>query len=94
MKDTNDNLPYNPDITKEDLNALGDTSGNLKTGKGQDKELLNRNDNVDFTGKNLDVPGRTLPEDQNGSTMKDEENQLYSQGGPGNDHLEQSNDLR
>lgn len=94
MKNSKDKLPYDPNITKEDVNALGDKTGNLHKGKGQDQELLNRENQVDFTGKDLDVPGRTLPKNRNASEFKDEENQLYSQGGPGNDHLEQSNDKR
>ncbi|UZO80089.1 hypothetical protein NBT05_14175 [Aquimarina sp. ERC-38] len=94
MKNSEDKLPYNPEITKEDINALGDRTGNLHNDQGQDQELLNRNEPVDFEGKELDVPGRTTPENRNTLNLKDEENQLYSQGGPGNDHLEQSSDRR
>ena len=81
-------LKYNPDITNEDKNTLGDEAGNLKTGKGQDAELQNRERPVDFAGSELDIPGRTLPKDRVKKNLKDEENQLYSQGGPGNENLE------
>ncbi|MHA7056166.1 hypothetical protein ACWGOQ_0003030 [Aquimarina sp. M1] len=83
---------YNPEITEQDKKVLGDKAGNLHTGKGQDHELRNRERSVDFTGKELDVPGRTLPKDKTGQKLKDEENQLYSQGGTGNENLEKSQD--
>ncbi|WP_047546426.1 hypothetical protein [Psychroserpens sp. Hel_I_66] len=94
MKKTNDNkkekLDYNPEITKEDKKALGDKAGNLKTDLTDDELLKNREKPVDFTGKDLDVPGRDLPKNRTKLNLKDEENQLYSQGGESNEDLEQT----
>lgn len=88
-KDTKD-LDYNPEITKEDLKKLGDKQGHLKTETSDDDLLKNRNKPVDFTGKDLDVPGRKLPKDSIHKKLKDEENQLYSQGSESNENLEQT----
>lgn len=81
---------YYPNITKDDLTALGDKDGNLKTELSDDTILKNRTRDVDFTGKNLDIPGRTLQSQQTNKTLKDEENQLYSQGSDSNEDLEQT----
>ena len=90
MKNSKEKLPYNPEITKEDQKILGDVAGNVHTGTGEDTNLQNRTNPIDFEGKDLDVPGRELPKDRevDPTALKDEENQLYSQGGPGNHHLE------
>ncbi len=83
---------YNPEITKEDKQALGDKAGNLKTDMSDDELLKNREKDVDFTGKDLDVPGRELPSDKTKKTLKDEENSLYGQGGSGNEDLERTSE--
>ncbi len=83
---------YNPDITEDDLQALGGKEQNLRADNSEDESLKNREGEVDFVGKDLDVPGRTLPEDRDGKSLKDEENQLYSQGGEDNENLEQGSD--
>ena len=88
--DKKEKLDYNPEITKEDKSVLGNKAGNLKTELSEDDILKNRERPVDFTGKNLDVPGRTLPKNRSNSELKDEENQLYSQGGESNESLEQT----
>ncbi len=75
-------------ITDQDLKILGNKQENLRRDGGADEILKNRNKPVDFTGSDLDVPGRKLPNDRNLGISKDEENQLYSQGGDGNGHLE------
>lgn len=77
-KDRKEKL-YNPNITKEDKKALGDNTGNLHSDGGDDDQLKERKRPVDFEGKDLDVPGRTLPEDRDKKELKDEENQLYSE---------------
>jgi hypothetical protein len=69
----------NPKITKENQNNLGDKKRNLRSDGGDDEQLKNRKRPVDFEGKDLDVPGRTLPEDRSNQKLKDEENQLYSE---------------
>lgn len=88
--DKQEKLDYNPEITKEDKKVLGDKAGNLKTEMSEDDILKNRERAVDFTGKDLDIPGRTLPNNRPNSKLKDEENQLYSQGGESNESLEQT----
>ena len=83
---------YNSDITKEDVNALGEKVKNTRTDAGDDQMLRERNQEIDFTGSELDVPGRNLPKNKTHKTLKDEENQLYSQGGSGNEDLERNTD--
>jgi hypothetical protein len=80
----------NPKITKENQYNLGDKKRNLRSDGGDDEQLKNREKPVDFVGKDLDVPGRTLPKNRTKKKLKDEENQLYSQGGPGNEDLEEN----
>lgn len=82
-----DKKEYNSDITKDDLQALGDKAGNLRNDNGDD-ELLKNKVNSDFSGKDLDIPGRKLPKDSTKKTFKDEENQLYSLGSDNNENLE------
>lgn len=86
-----ENKKYNSDVTQEDLNALGAKKEHLRSDQGADQPLKDRERDVDFAGKDLDVPGRDLPSQKTKKTLKDEENQLYGQGGPGNDGLEQNN---
>ncbi len=87
MKNENSKADYNSDVTEEDLSALGEKTKNTRTDGGDDLQLINRNNDVDFAGKDLDVPGHSLPKNQ--INLKDEENQLYSQGGSENENLEQ-----
>ncbi|SHK18874.1 hypothetical protein SAMN04488007_2308 [Maribacter aquivivus] len=90
MKNENSKADYNSDVTEEDLSALGEKTKNTRTDGGDDLQLINRNNDVDFAGKDLDVPGRSMPKNQ--INLKDEENQLYSQGGSENENLEQDTD--
>ena len=83
---------YNSDITKEDLNALSEKTQNTRTDQGDDQKLNERERDVDFAGSDLDVPGRNLPKNRTHKTIKDEENQLYGQGGSGNEDLERNRD--
>lgn len=92
MKSENKAETYNPDITSEDLQALGEKVKNIRTDNGDDSQLNSRDYKVDFAGKDLDVPGRSLPQNKKVNTLKDEENQLYSLGGAENDNLEHNND--
>ena len=91
MSDKKENN-YNPNITEEDKQALGLKKENLRSDSGDDQPLKDRERDVDFAGKDLDVPGRDLPNQRTKKEFKDEENQLYGQGGPGNDNLEQNED--
>ncbi len=87
-KSKEDNTTYNPEITSDNKDALGERIVEQKKNlQGDDAQLLNRAKKVDFTGKDLDVPGRDVPSIKKG-TLKDEENELYSQGSGHNDHLE------
>lgn len=83
------NKKYNENITDEDKKAIGDKSGNLRNDSGDDQLLKNRKRPVDFEGKDLDIPGRKLPNDKTRKRLKDEENQLYSLGGENHKDLEQ-----
>ena len=80
---------YNSNITKEDLNTLGDKKGNLRNDSGDDRLLKFREKKVDFTAEELDVPNRNLPNYKTKKTLKDEENQVYSQSSEQNENLEQ-----
>jgi len=90
MKKEKTEHKYNSDITKEDLEILGEKARNIHRDSGDDKILGEREKDVDFAGKDLDVPGRNLPSSESGKTLKDEENQLYSQGGTDNEDLERN----
>ncbi|TDT45247.1 hypothetical protein CLV90_2332 [Maribacter spongiicola] len=90
MESENKKAEYNSDITEQDLSALGEKTKNTRTDGGDDDQLNERENDVDFAGKDLDVPGRNLP--KNKMNLKDEENQLYSQGGGENENLEQDTD--
>ena len=90
MESENEKAEYNSDVTEQDLSALGEKTKNTRTDGGDDVQLIERENDVDFAGKDLDVPGRNLPKNQ--IDLKDEENQLYSQGGAENENLEQDTD--
>ncbi len=83
-----DKTNYNSEITKEDLRTLGDKEGNLKNDLNEDEYLKERKKKVDFTGKDLDIPGRSLPKNKTKKVLKDEENQMYSLGSDDNENLE------
>lgn len=89
MKNKKKQADQDATITKEDLLAIGNKVQNLRSDDGEDAALVDRAEKVDFEGKDLDVPGRTLPGDKKTKLLKDEENQLYSLGGEDNENLEQ-----
>lgn len=93
MKNKKKQAANDADITKEDLLAIGNKEQNLRSDGGDDVALVDRTREVDFEGKDLDVPGRTLPGNKKKKSLKDEENQLYSQGGEDNENLEQDSNL-
>nr|WP_298993078.1 hypothetical protein [uncultured Polaribacter sp.] len=80
---------YNSNITKDDKQALREKKENIRFDAADDVILQERKTPVDFTGKDLDVPGRDLPSKTNKKNYKDEENQLYSLGSEENENLEQ-----
>jgi hypothetical protein len=73
-------------LTKEDKEALGPKD--LSLDGGDDEQLLDRVDPVDFDGTGLDIPGRNLDDDQEDRGNEDEENNHYSLGSDDNDQLE------
>lgn|SRR5690606_32641956 len=73
-------------LTKEDKQALGPKD--LSLDGGDDEQLLDRVDPVDFDGTELDIPGRNLDDDQEDRGAEDEENNHYSLGSDDNDQLE------
>ena len=83
-----DKTNYNSGITKEDLKTLGDKEGNLRNDLNEDEYLKERKKKVNFTGKDLDIPGRSLPKNKTKKVLKDEENEMYSLGSDDNENLE------
>ena len=63
---------------------MGEKIVHKRTDNGDDAMLKERQKDVDFSVSDLDVPGRNLPKDKTPKKLKDEENQLYSQGTDGN----------
>lgn len=91
LKKKKEKLPYNPNITEEDKENIGDVAQNLRNDSGDDLQLKNRKKKIDFAGKNLDVPGtlENKKKRKKAGKLKDEENELYSQGSEDNENLEQ-----
>ena len=82
-------LPYNPEITKEDKKMLRNDNKHIHQDGGNDTQLTDRERPVDFEGKDLDIPGRTKAQKNNGiNGLNDEENKLHSQGGDRKINLE------
>ncbi|WP_323027128.1 hypothetical protein [Gelidibacter japonicus] len=92
MEKNKNNIKNSSNVSDQDKDLLGERPKNLRTDGGDDIQLNknHRSHPVDFEGKDLDIPGRSLPEDRSKKELKDEENQLYSQGGPDNDKLEEN----
>lgn len=94
-KDTNkkkdEKLPYNPNVTEHDKDIL--SQKNIHGDGGDDQQLRDREQEVDFAGEDLDVPGRNKAKKSNNNGFGDEENQLFSQGGEENENLEQDKPL-
>lgn len=76
------------EVTEEDLEALGPEE--LSMDMGADEELKHRSRPVDFTGKDLDVPGSELDDAAESTGSEDEENNSYSIGGDGHNDLEEA----
>lgn len=78
---------YNSNITEEERKMLDQE--NVHKDGGVDEQLRDRTKEIDFSGRNLDVPGRETAKKGNGTGLNDEENKVHSQGGPGNENLEE-----
>ncbi|GAA4232625.1 hypothetical protein GCM10022291_07810 [Postechiella marina] len=85
-KENNKKQDYKSDITKDDLQAIGKKG--LRADSEADRLLLNRKEKVDFTGKDLDLPGITHKTKNISKIIADEENTLYGQGGESKENLE------
>lgn len=73
-------LPYDPNINKDDMQALQEKG--LSMDQGQDKPLSERNRPVDFTAKDLDIPGRNERDTTHeGTGIPDEENYQFNERG-------------
>ncbi|HEY5826557.1 MAG TPA: hypothetical protein VIT44_19435 [Cyclobacteriaceae bacterium] len=95
LKKLNDDLEENlivgkSELTKDDLLALGPIDQSLD--EGDDELLRARNSKVDFSGKDLDVPGSELDDESESIGSEDEENNSYSIGGDNHDNLEERQD--
>lgn len=75
------------DVTEEDLEALGPED--LSLDMGDDEQLKHRTRPVDFSGKDLDIPGSELDDDKEEIGSEDEENNGYSLGGDNHEDLEE-----
>ncbi|TDN85915.1 hypothetical protein DET49_11677 [Salegentibacter sp. 24] len=69
---------YNSDITKEDKEALNQKGRSMN--KGQDKDL-DRENPVDFTAENLDIPGSNQTSKDDKEKLVDEENYRFNRKG-------------
>ncbi|MGO3181946.1 MAG: hypothetical protein ACTIJ9_03855 [Aequorivita sp.] len=87
-KKKEEKLDYNPNITEHDKDILAQK--NVHGDGGDDQQLRDRKTEIDFEGNELDVPGRTQAKKSN-TGYRDEENQLFSQGGDDKDNLEEDN---
>ncbi len=90
-KTKDEKLLYNPNVTERDKDIL--SQKNIHGDGGDDQQLRDRTEKVDFEGKDLDVPGRKQAKKSNGNGLRDEENKLFSQGGEENESLEQDKPL-
>lgn len=91
IENKDEKLPYNPNVTEHDRDIL--SQKNIHGDGGDDQQLKDRNEKVDFAGKDLDVPGREQAKKNKGNGLRDEENKLFSQGSEDNENLEQDKPL-
>jgi len=88
--ETND-LPYDPNITKDDLQALDERS--INRSPSEERFLAERDRPVDLTAEDLDIPGTDLADTTHeGTDIPDEENFQYDERGVENTGLDE-NDL-
>lgn len=91
IENKDEKLPYNPNVTEHDRDIL--SQKNIHGDGGDDQQLKDREEKVDFAGKDLDVPGREQAKKNKGNGLRDEENKLFSQGSEDNENLEQDKPL-
>jgi hypothetical protein len=76
-------LAKEAEVTSEDMEALGPKD--LSMDMQDDERLKQRTKKVDFEGKDLDIPGRGMDDDQEDIGSEDEENNHYSLGSDDNE---------
>jgi len=76
------------DLTPEDLEALGPKDLSMDMGDDE-QQLKHRVTPVDFSGKDLDIPGSELDDASEAIGSEDEENNSYSLGGDSKEGLEE-----
>ena len=92
---TEEKETYNSAITEHDKDILRQDNANLHRDGNADQQLVDRKEKVDFTGGDLDIPGRTTAQKDNGTpALNDEENKLHSQGGDRHNNLERDDAAR
>ncbi|HET8884891.1 MAG TPA: hypothetical protein VFM70_00910 [Salinimicrobium sp.] len=73
-------LPYNPDITEEDKNMLHEKGQSMDTGR--DKFLAEREEPVNFSRDDLDIPtGENDDPSNKNKKIPDEENEQFERRG-------------
>lgn len=75
-------LPYDPELNREDRQALPDENLSMDMEDDRDRFLAERKRPVDFTGEDLDIPEKDLEVGRDGLGIPDEENQQYSDRRP------------
>jgi hypothetical protein len=83
---TKENNNTSPKNTKNDLDALPKKGLSMDT--GDDRLLQTRKEEIDFTGKDLDIPSGEGSNVAPSSGITDEENTLFGQGGERKENLE------
>ncbi|MDN3667390.1 hypothetical protein ACFFU1_10685 [Algibacter miyuki] len=82
----NTDSTYNSNITEDDISAL--RKKGLRADSEDDRLLLDREESVDFEGKDLDIPKSLEPYLKSKKQLTDEENTLFGQGGETKENLE------
>jgi hypothetical protein len=77
-------------LTQDDFEALGPKD--LSLDMQDDENLKHRSHPVDFEGKDLDIPGRNLDDQEENTGAEDEENNHYSLGSEDNEDLDRGID--
>ena len=83
MKGKSEDLPYNPEVTNEDMQALNKKGRSMN--KGQDK-ALDRDQPVDFSAGNMDIPNSNNAKVKDESQLVDEENMQFNAKGSRTDN--------
>lgn len=87
VNDSSRPLTGESDLTEEDKEALGPKD--LSLDMGDDEQLKHRKWPVDFTARDLDIPGSELDDRNEIIGSEDEENNSYSLGGDDKENLEE-----